>query len=144
MIETVRDLIAFYSAETVLDYGCGKGGLRQALRLENTKATILEYDPAITGKDKTPDPADVVICRDVLEHIEPECLEDVLLDLRRVTKKCLYVLIATRLSKDILSDGTNAHRIIQQGEWWKEKISKHFKIIYYKQNETRECMMELV
>lgn len=68
-------------AESVLDYGCGKGYLGKALPFP-----IWEYDPAIEGKDECPRPADLLICIDVLEHIEPECLNAVLADISRCRK----------------------------------------------------------
>jgi hypothetical protein len=75
-----------------------------------------------------PDPADIVACTDVLEHIEPECLEDVLADLRRVTKKMGFFTIATRPAKKFLSDGRNAHLIQQDARWWLEKLWAKFHV----------------
>src|SRR5689334_20409854 len=68
--------------DTVLDYGCGKRTLEQAMDYP-----IINYDPAIPGCDSIPDPADIVYCGDVLEHIEPDKLDAVLADLVRVTKR---------------------------------------------------------
>ena len=76
----------------------------------------------------TPNPADIVACTDVLEHIEPECLEDVLADLRQVTKRLGFFTIATRPAKKFLADGRNAHLIQQDAKWWIERLWKHFKI----------------
>ncbi|MDP1683387.1 MAG: hypothetical protein Q8L39_16645 [Burkholderiales bacterium] len=78
----------------ILDYGCGKGLLKSTLGWP-----IREYDPAIPGKDTPPEPADFVTCTDVLEHIEPECLEHVLNDLQRLTRKIAFLNIATRPAK---------------------------------------------
>ena len=78
----------------ILDYGCGKGLLKNTLVWP-----IREYDPAIPGKDAPPEPADLVACTDVLEHIEPECLEHVLNDLQRLTREIAFLNIATRPAK---------------------------------------------
>lgn len=110
--------------ETILDYGSGKGTLGKALSFP-----IQEYDPAIPGKDSLPLPADLVICSDVLEHVEPECLEAVIRDLRRVTKKLLYVVVNTGPANKTLLDGRNAHLIEKPGEWWIEKLSKAFYVM---------------
>lgn len=119
----VKDLINKYEFETVLDYGCGKGLLKKAIG-----PIITEYDPAISGKDNPPSPAELVICSDVLEHIEPECIDDVLGDLERVTQDFLFALIATGPAKKVLSDGRNAH-LIQEGlPWWINKMEGHFHI----------------
>lgn len=145
IVNQAKELINKYLPESILDYGCGKGAFKKAMKRDGSfKGKVSEYDPAIPGKDALAEPADLVICRDVLEHIEPECLTDVFLDLRRVTKKCLYVVIACRPSQDILKDGTNAHRIIRPPEWWEVEIQKHFNIVVFtKQQTKRECWAEL-
>jgi len=105
----------------ILDYGCGQRTLEQALGFP-----IRNYDPAIPGLDTPPEPADLVVCTDVLEHIEPECLDDVLDDLRRVTRKVGFFVIANRPAKKILPDGRNAH-LIQEGiDWWRPRIAARF------------------
>ena len=105
----------------VLDYGCGKGNLSRQMPWQ-----IKEYDPAIPGKEHQAEPADIVICRDVLEHVEPECLEAVLADLARCVKRMGFFSMATGPSWDVLPDGRNAHLIQQPIEWWRERLSRHF------------------
>src|SRR5262245_55345835 len=66
----VERLITEEKFVSVLDYGCGKGTLAKVLVGYN----VAEYDPAVPGKDGRPQPAELVVCTDVLEHIEPELL----------------------------------------------------------------------
>ena len=87
---------------------------------------IWEFDPAIAVKEQTPKPADVVVCTDVLEHVEPDYLDAVLVDLRRVTKVCLFVAISTKPANKNLSDGRNAHLIVESADWWVARLSKLF------------------
>lgn len=101
----------------VLDYGCGKGELNLHLPF-----SVKCYDPGVPKHAKPAEPADIVLCTDVLEHIEPECLDDVLKDLRRVTKKEAFLVIALTKAKKILPDGRNAHLIIESPEWWEDQI----------------------
>src|SRR5262245_5174458 len=68
---------------SVLDYGCGQGTLKAALGADYD---VREYDPAVEGKTANPDRADYVTCIDVLEHIEPECLDLVINHLKVLTK----------------------------------------------------------
>lgn len=110
-----------YGALSILDYGCGKGLLKKTLG-----GIVSEYDPAIEGKDQAPEPADMVACTDVLEHIEPDCLDSVLDDIRRCTKKVGFFTIATRPAKKILPDGRNAHLIQESHAWWLPKIMERF------------------
>lgn len=108
---------------SILDYGCGKGYLAKAIPFP-----IWEYDPAIPGKDEAPRPADLVICADVLEHIEPDKLAFVLDDLRRCVKKVGYFIIHTGPSSKLLEDGRNSHLIQKPMAWWTKKLEKFFKL----------------
>jgi len=108
---------------SVLDYGCGKGYLGKALPFP-----IAEYDPAIPGKEESPRPADLVCCFDVLEHIEPECLDVVLDDLRRCVQRIGYFIIHTGPSTKQLADGRNSHLIQKGADWWRERLTAFFTI----------------
>lgn len=121
--KNVRELAQAMNTRDILDYGCGKSTLAQ-----NLPFNIKQYDPAIQRFSEPPKPADLVICTDVLEHIEPDCIEAVLDDLQRVIKLGGFVTIATRPAKKFLSDGRNAH-LIQEGiEWWVPRLASRFRI----------------
>lgn len=120
---TVEKLCASLKTTSVLDYGCGKGYLSKKLPFP-----IWEYDPAVPSKADAPRPADIVVCADVLEHIEPERIEYVLDDLRRVTRKVGYFVIHTGPSSKTLADGRNSHLIQQPKAWWEEKLRMFFEI----------------
>lgn len=105
-------------AQSLLDYGCGRGQLADCLRQADVSFAIREYDPAIPGKDMLPEPADVVVCTDVLEHIEPEKLTAVLAHVKRLTRKAALLVVATRPSGKTLTDGRNAHLILESDDWW--------------------------
>jgi SAM-dependent methyltransferase len=123
-----------HDCASVLDYGCGEGSLVTYLQAVNRTdefgckdfpprcPDFREYDPAIEGKDTLPEPADLVVCTDVLEHIEPEKLDAVLSHLKSLTKKVLFVVIATRPSGKTLTDGRNAHLILESSEWWHARM----------------------
>lgn len=125
--ERVLELMDEYECKTVLDYGCGKGMLKTALFNPDW---LHEYDPAIPGKDDRPkEMADLVVCTDVLEHIEPELLDNVLTDLARLTRKATFLVIATRESIKTLPDGSSPHKIIESPEWWKAKLGEKFLVL---------------
>lgn len=111
-----------FDSMSVLDYGCGEGTLVQSLHEIAPELTCREYDPAIPGKHESPTFADLVVCTDVLEHIEPEKLSNVLQHLRQLARDAVFVVIATRPSSKTLSDGRNAHLILETDDWWKAKI----------------------
>lgn len=124
--DVVLTLIQKLNTRSVLDYGCGKGLLGRALAQKNIP--IWEYDPAIPGKDESPRPADLVVCTDVLEHIEPENLHAVLGDLQRVVRKVGYFTIHTGPAQKTLPDGRNTHLIQQGHEWWDRTLSQFFQV----------------
>ena len=125
---TVLNVCESVGSRNVLDYGCGQRTLEKTLGFP-----VSNYDPCIPGLDGPPAPADVVVCTDVLEHIEPECLEDVLDDLRRVTRRIGFFVIANRPAKKVLPDGRNAH-LIQQGlQWWLPKLQSRFTVSQVKE-----------
>jgi uncharacterized Rossmann fold enzyme len=121
----VRKLAETNGIKSILDYGCGKGALAEALDVP-----IWEYDPGIEGKEAAPRPADLVVCTDVLEHIEPELLPAVLEDLKRVIKVTGFFAIHTGAAGKTLPDGRNTHLIQQGMDWWRSTLEKYFTIAY--------------
>lgn len=111
-------------ATTMLDYGCGKGTLAPVLRANGLECA--EYDPAIEGKDTPPEPAQIVYCGDVAEHVEPEYIDAFLDDLLRVTAGALVLTVATRPAAKTLADGRNAHISNYPLEWWLPKLTSRF------------------
>ena len=122
--KVVKRLIKQYQCADVLDYGCGKATLSRSLGWFAPK--VYNYDPAIPEYSVSPVPADLVVCTDVLEHLEPEYLGNVLDNLRDMTKKVLYLSVATRPAKKVLSDGRNAHLIQEPAEWWLPLLRQRF------------------
>lgn len=121
--QTILKLCESLKTTSVLDYGCGKGTLAN-----NIPFPIWEYDPCVPGKDEQPRAADIVVCTDVLEHVEPSRLGDVLGNLAALTKKVGYLVIATRPAKKNLPDGRNAHLIQKPVSWWRETLARYFEI----------------
>ena len=117
---------------SILDYGCGKGEFKKSIQAWD----VLEYDPAIPGKGLA-QTADLVVCTDVLEHIEPEYLDSVLDHLKSVTGKILLFCISNKLAKThTLPDGRNPHLSFHDSEWWKRKLSENFNIIEWHVKKT--------
>ena len=131
----VKDLGEFHTfmkqwnPKTVLDYGCGKGTLRPAVLALAPDLEVAEYDPAMPGKDADPEPVDVVVCIDVLEHIEPACLDDVLTHIQSLGKGGAFFIVDTVPAQKTLADGRNAHLIVEDLEWWRDTLSKYFNIL---------------
>lgn len=116
------DIVKSFGYTDILDYGCGKKTLEKKLGFP-----IKNYDPAIPGCEKA-EPADFVYCGDVLEHIEPECIEDVLSHISSLCKEKALLVIATSPAKRILPDGRNAHILLKSPDWWREILNRHFDV----------------
>lgn len=121
----VVQLAQAIDAHTVLDYGCGKSALAQALR-PALSCSIREYDPAIAERCEPPEPADLVVCTDVLEHVEPDKLPSVLADLRRCVRRVGYFVIHTGPSSKTLPDGRNCHLLQRPRQWWVQTLAGSF------------------
>lgn len=119
-------LVREWGCGTVLDYGCGQGALGGLLR--GRGLTVFDYDPG-TGKDERR-VSDLVVCVDVLEHVEPEYLDAVLDDLRVLGSKGVYLAIGTKPADKKLPDGRNAHLIVEPREWWLEKLDKRWSRVF--------------
>lgn len=133
----VAAVIEQTGAGQILDYGAGKGRLRESLAEHlSVPVEIFEYDPAIPGKDFSPEPCELVACIDVLEHVEPDFLDGVLDDLKRVTQGFGFFSIGTGPAGKALPDGRNSHLIQEDMEWWLPKLFERFKIHSLARTET--------
>lgn len=117
--DMVRSIVAETGAKSVLDYGAGKGSLKAALR----GLKVYEYDPAVPGKETPPASAGVVVCTDVMEHVEPECTDAVIVHLCGLATRAVFVGVSCRVGGKRLADGRPAHVNVQPATWWHERFS---------------------
>lgn len=127
--ETVARLLDSTGARSLLDYGCGsKRSLFHALKLPDD--VIYEgYDPAVPECADEPMPAELVACIDVLEHIEPLLLDNVLAHLAGLCDPYGLFTVHTGPAIKTLSDGRNAHLTQQGPEWWLPRLVQHFDVL---------------
>lgn len=104
-----------YGRLAILDYGCGRCTLAQSL---GPAYRVTNYDPCIEGLDTPPEPHDVVVCGDVMEHIEPDFVMNVLKDIRRLTLKRAFFTICLVPARKTLADGRNAHLSLHPHDAW--------------------------
>ena len=125
----VAQVIETVGAQELVDYGAGKGRLGITLKQHIQRPlTIHHYDPAIPEWSTPPQPCRFVACIDVLEHIEPALLDNVLDDLRRVTIGVGVFTVHTAAAIKVLPDGRNAHLIQQPPSWWLPKFLARFEL----------------
>jgi hypothetical protein len=124
----VSKVVNDMDAKTLLDYGCGSMcNLAKVLEPDHD-LEYAGYDPAVPEYASLAEPAELVVCIDVLEHIEPEFLDAVLDDLKRCTLKAGFFSIHTGPAVKVLPDGRNAHLIQQPPKWWLEKLFQRFEV----------------
>jgi hypothetical protein len=111
------------NSSDILDYGAGKGTLQKSIPFP-----IHQYDPFIPELAAEPRPAALVCALDTLEHIEPACLDSVLVHLASLTRQLLFADIALRPASKFLPDGRNAHLILESPNWWLARLLPHFAI----------------
>lgn len=121
--DNVQVLAQRLNTRDILDYGCGKATLQKSLPFP-----IQNYDPFVPEYSKAPVAADLVVCTDVMEHIEPAFVQTVLRDIRQLTKQGAFFQIATRPASKVLPDGRNAHLIVEGSNWWLERLMPFFDI----------------
>lgn len=133
-IAPVAEMIRASGAETVLDYGAGKGlfyapcpGEAEDSRIRvlkewgETRVTCYDpgYEPFAAPVEGT---FDGVISTDVLEHIPEEDIPWVLDTIFGHARSFVYVVAACYPAKKVLPDGQNAHCTVQPPEWWREQL----------------------
>ena len=90
---------------------------------------VIPYDPSIPGIDEPPEPHDMVVSLDVLEHIEPDCLDAVLDEIKRCALKAVFLTINMMPAAKTLADGRNAHLIQKPIEWWLPKLMDRWHLL---------------
>jgi hypothetical protein len=128
----VAQVLARANATEFLDYGAGKGRLGEALKtILKRPLKVHHYDPAVPQWAAPPAPCKFVACIDVLEHIEPDLLTNVLDHLCVLTLGIAVVTVHTGPAKKLLPDGRNAHLIQQPPAWWLPKFLQRFELANY-------------
>lgn len=127
--KVVGGLLSTTGARSVLDYGCGsKRSLLQALSLP-PDVVYEGYDPAIPEYAGAPMPAELVCCIDVLEHIEPTLLDNVLDNLSDLCDPYGFFTVHSGPAVKVLSDGRNAHLTQEGPEWWMPRFKQRFEVL---------------
>lgn len=124
----VTEIVNKLEVTHLLDYGCGKSmNLIKYLKPKH-KLTYQAYDAGVPDLSGMPVPAQMVACIDVLEHIEPDLLDNVLDHIASLTEAVVFLTVHTGPAIKHLPDGRNAHLIQQPMEWWLPKILQRFEL----------------
>lgn len=126
--EPVKQFVETYSPASIIDYGCAKGRLVQQLAQDFPEIpTIHGYDPGVPEFSVLPQTKyQCLISNDVIEHFEPNYLDQSLAHMNSLFEKAAWLIIACYPAKKSLPDGRNAHLIIESPDWWRAKIAQCF------------------
>ena len=119
----VVDLKEQHEINSILDFGCGKGNTSKSFKQSWPDVEVHSYDPVMSPIE-IPSQVDLVYSSDVLEHVEPNLLDETINHLFSISNY-QYHLIACHPAKKALSDGRNAHLIIEEPKWWLQKFEAH-------------------
>lgn len=148
-IREASSIINNIKFDTVLDYGCAKGFMVYALRLlgkeaygadvsqyavKNCHPNVKDYLQVIENTEQLTGGWDLIIAKDVLEHIPKDVIPSVLSELRR---RCKTIFVAVPLGdgkryriREYEMDIT--HIVREPEEWWlKTIVEAGFKIKYF-------------
>jgi hypothetical protein len=125
----VAKAIKQYGITEILDYGAGKLRLKQEFDRAEVPVEYKAYEPANPNFSDDPEPAQCVVCIDVLEHIEPDYLMNVLDHIKTLSKEYAFLTVHTGPAGKFLPDGRNAHLTQKPATWWVPKIAERFNIL---------------
>ena len=118
----IKPFIETYQPKSLIDFGCSEGELLPILS-ERYNINAIGYDPGVPEFENIPtSPTDCLTSTDVLEHVEPEMIDNTLKIINTLFTKSAFLLIASYPAKKSLPDGRNAHLIIESFDWWKTKL----------------------
>lgn len=128
----IKRLIDLTGAETLLDYGSGKGQQYDApidLGQEGKFESIIDYwdvagvqcyDPSYEPYSKLPDGKfDGVISTDVLEHCPEEDIPWIVDEIFGFANRFVFANVACYPARKRLPSGENAHCTIKPPDWWR-------------------------
>jgi hypothetical protein len=131
----VAEIIKKLQISSVADYGAGKCRLASSLQqLGLALSSYFPYDPAFPEYGQ-PRSADLLCCIDVLEHIEPQFLGNVIDQIGDLATKYAFVTVHTGSAIKTLPDGRNAHLIQAPSSWWLGRLVEKFEIIQLQQTQ---------
>ena len=131
----VADVMRINGCKSISDYGAGKKRLLDGLRqLEIEPTSYMPYDPVFPEYGE-PKPADLLCCIDVLEHIEPELVDNVIRELAKIMTNLGFFSIHMGPAGKTLADGRNAHLIQKPSSWWLKKLIDHFEILHLQSHQ---------
>jgi 2-polyprenyl-3-methyl-5-hydroxy-6-metoxy-1,4-benzoquinol methylase len=126
-----------------IDLGCGRASLSTYF-INYTGVDVSEYiinvnksnrkgnyiHTSLDSLDFIKTSYDIAICSDVMEHIPPNELKNVLKSISCLSVKNYYFVISTRKSIILDNENKNLHLSVFSSSIWKDMFLEYFKISY--------------
>jgi len=134
----IKALVTRTGADTMLDYGCGKGQQYQPRPIKDDAGAVWPgvidyldigelvcYDPCYEPFSRLPEGKfDAVICTDVLEHCPEPDLPWIIGELFGYANRFVFANVACFPARKRLPNGENAHCTIRPPQWWRELVGR--------------------
>lgn len=110
--------------QSVLDFGCGLGKLGEYVKDKLDRPIEWHnYDPSIVHFSTEPKRSfDLIVSSDVMEHIEPQSLDETLTWIAEHATRSQFHAIACGPTTKTLPDGRDVHLIQQPIRWWQMQL----------------------
>ena len=123
----IKDLVKDTKAETLLDYGCGRG-LQYTKWKHHEELGLMPtlYDPAVPEYQELPaGPFHGIYSTDVLEHIPKEQLPETFDYIFTRAERFVFLAICTKPAIAVLPSGKNAYCTVEPIGFWTTMIEKY-------------------
>lgn len=131
-VTRIKRLIELTGAQTILDYGSGKGKQYEMRTVRDGQGVqwpsvmdywnvdeVMCYDPCYPPFNRLPDGKyDGVISTDVLEHCPEEDIPWIIAEVFGLASRFVFANIACYPARKRLPNGENAHCTIRPVAWW--------------------------
>ena len=131
-IMKIKEIIDHSNSSSLIDYGCGKAFLyNNKFKIGNKEFNglsdlwnineIFLYDPGVEQYSVYPHKQfDGLICTDVIEHIPEDDILNFIDNLFQISKKFVFIVIATIPATKYFDSGENIHLCLKDEKSWKE------------------------
>lgn len=126
LLHTLRTL----RPQTVLDYGCGKGGTARYIQ-QHVNLNVDCYDPGYAPYSTPPQgPYEMVYTTDVMEHIEREDVDSTIQHIQSLTTNFHAHIIDLDPARKRLPDGRNAHVTLLSDDEWCDTFNQWSEVVH--------------
>ena len=152
-VDRAYDYLEMSRGGLLYDFGSGPCRATKALMDKGLDVLAIDFAPNAREEDvpfleaclwDLPEDlpiADYGFCCDVMEHIPPEKVDDVLTSIAEQTNIGAYFRIATKPDRMGKLIGKPLHLTVQGTEWWMDKLREHFLIVDLIEDAKRDVVI---